>query len=67
MKLYNKFMVGTMACLSLAAATSCSEEFLDEDAGHMVTDKLLETPEGAQALAASLYGNIRWHFGYEWA
>ncbi len=60
-------MVGTMACLSLVAATSCSEDFLDEDAGHMVTDKLLETPEGAQALAASLYGNIRWHFGYEWA
>lgn len=67
MKTYNKYLVNAMACLTLAGAASCSEDFLDEDAGHMVSDKLLETPEGAQALAASLYGNIRWHFGYEWA
>lgn len=33
----------------------------------MVTDGLLETPDGALAMAAGLYGNIRWHFGYEWA
>lgn len=33
----------------------------------MPLDGLLETAEGAKAMAAGLYGNIRWHFGYEWA
>ncbi len=33
----------------------------------MVLDGILETPEGTLAMAAGLYGNIRWHFGYEWA
>ena len=67
MNTYNKYMVGAMVCLAMAGTTSCSDSFLDEDAGHQITDNLLTTSEGAQALAASLYGNIRWHFGYEWA
>lgn len=33
----------------------------------MPLDGLLETADGAKAMAAGLYGNIRWHFGYEWA
>lgn len=33
----------------------------------MLSDDLLNSPEGAQAVAAGLYANIRWHFGYEWA
>lgn len=53
--------------LTLAGMTSCGEDFLKEDAGHLYTDALLETRDGALAMAAGLYGNIRWHFGYEWA
>ncbi len=67
MKTYNKYLIGAMAALSLTSFPACSDSFLDEDAGHMVSDALLDTPEGAQALAASLYANLRWHFGYEWA
>ena len=51
----------------VAATNSCSKDFLDEESGHMVTDGLLETPDGALSVAAGLYANIRWHFGYEWA
>jgi hypothetical protein len=47
--------------------SSCGNDFLKEDAGHLFTDDLLETSEGALSMAAGLYGNIRWHFGYEWA
>ena len=53
--------------MALAGTTSCSSDFLNEDAGHQYTDALLETQDGAMAMAAGLYGNIRWHFGYEWA
>lgn len=60
----------SLACLGLCTlglTTSCGDDFLAEEAGHKVTDALLETPDGALAMAAGLYGNIRWHFGYEWA
>ena len=53
--------------LSLLGTTSCSDDFLKEDAGHKYTDVLLEDEAGALQMAAGLYGNIRWHFGYEWA
>lgn len=57
-----------MAVSALAGTTtSCSDSFLDEDSGHMVLDGILETEDGALAMAAGLYANIRWHFGYEWA
>jgi len=46
---------------------SCSDDFLKEDSGHMVTDLVLESAEGAEKMAAGLYANLRWHFGYEWA
>lgn len=59
--------VGLMACATLLGTASCGDDFLKEEAGHKVTDALLETPDGALAMAAGLYGNIRWHFGYEWA
>lgn len=51
----------------MLGTTSCGDDFLKEDSNHMVTDGLLETESGAMAMAAGLYGNIRWHFGYEWA
>lgn len=64
----NKMMVGTMSlCSVLATTTSCGDDFLDEDSGHMVLDGILETSDGALAMSAGLYANIRWHFGYEWA
>lgn len=53
--------------LALMGTTSCSDDFLSEDAGHKVTDALLNDETGALNMAAGLYGNIRWHFGYEWA
>lgn len=66
-KISNKIMTGVMALAALGTTASCGDAFLDEDAGHLVSDGLLETPEGALSMAAGLYGNIRWHFGYEWA
>lgn len=48
-------------------APSCSESFLDEDLSFAYSTQYFETAEGLEDLAISLYGNIRWHFGYEWA
>ena len=53
--------------VALLGTTSCGDDFLKEDAGHKVTDALLNDETGALKMAAGLYGNIRWHFGYEWA
>jgi hypothetical protein len=63
----NKIVCGVLSMLALLGTTSCGDDFLDEEAGHMYTDALLETQDGALAMAAGLYSNIRWHFGYEWA
>ena len=63
----SKIVCGALSMLTLLSATSCSDDFLKEDAGHLYTDALLETSDGALSMAAGLYGNIRWHFGYEWA
>ena len=63
----NKIVCGALSMLALMGTTSCSSDFLNEDAGHKVTDALLEDETGALKMAAGLYGNIRWHFGYEWA
>lgn len=58
-----------IAMLALASITfaSCSSDFLDENLDTKYSTDYFETPEGLEALARSLYGNIRWHFGYEWA
>ncbi len=47
--------------------SSCSKNFLDEELKTQYSTDYFETAEGLEALAISLYGNIRWHFGYEWA
>ena len=68
MRYINKTIVcGALSMLALLGTTSCGDDFLKEDAGHKVTDALLEDETGALKMAAGLYGNIRWHFGYEWA
>ncbi len=68
MKYLNKKIVcGVLSMMTFVGMTSCSGDFLTEDAGHKVTDALLEDEAGALKMAAGLYGNIRWHFGYEWA
>ena len=68
MRYISKTLVcGALSMLALLGTTSCGEDFLKEDAGHKVTDALLEDETGALKMAAGLYGNIRWHFGYEWA
>jgi len=66
-KYINKIMIAAMFGMVVGGTTSCSNSFLDEESGHMLTDELLETPDGALAMAAGLYSNLRWHFGYEWA
>lgn len=68
MKLINSKLTGAaLAMLAVLATASCKSDFLDEDAGHKVTDALLEEEAGALKMSAGLYANIRWHFGYEWA
>lgn len=60
------FSLGMIAVAGLSFA-SCSSDFLDENLDTKYSTDYFETPEGLEALAKSLYGNIRWHFAYEWA
>lgn len=46
---------------------SCSESFLNENLDTKYSTDYFDTPEGLEELTVSLYGNIRWHFGFEWA
>ena len=61
MKYINKIMFAAMSVLMLGGTTSCSDSFLEEESGHMLTDDLLETGEGALSMAAGLYANLRWY------
>jgi len=47
--------------------SSCSKDFLDEEQTNSYSTPYFDTPEGLQALTVSLYGSIRWHYGFEWA
>ncbi len=67
MKNLNKIFAGLFACALMLGAPSCSDDFLEEDAGHKITDDLLSTSEGVEHMVGGLYGNIRWWGGYEWA
>lgn len=64
--LYNRLLIGAILISSLGM-WSCGNDFLYEENTTAYTTQYFETEEGLTALAASLYGNIRWHFGYEWA
>ena len=63
----NNILCGALTLCAAMSLSSCGDDFLKEDAGHKVTDLVLETSEGAEKMAAGLYANLRWHFGYEWA
>lgn len=65
----NKFKNIGIGILILTGLTfsSCSKDFLDEEQTNRYSTEYFETPEGLEALTISLYGNIRWHFGFEWA
>lgn len=67
MKLNQYIIGGLLAMTATAGTTSCSSSFLDEELTTKYSTQYFETPEGLESLALSLYGNIRWHFGYEWA
>lgn len=58
---------GLLATTLVAGNTSCSSDFLDEELTTKYSTDYFNTQEGLEALTVSLYGNIRWHFGYEWA
>lgn len=55
------------ATILLVFVTSCGEDFLDEELTTSYSTEYFETEEGLNALAVSLYANIRYHFAYEWA
>ncbi len=63
-----KHIIGIMLMAAAGfATTSCGDDFLEETNTTSYDTSYLETAEGVKAQATALYGNIRWHFGYEWA
>lgn len=58
--------IGLLIIMGLSIS-SCAKDFLDEELTTQYSTQYFETPEGIEALTLSLYGNIRWHFGFEWA
>lgn len=67
MKTLNRIFTGVFACALTLGTSSCGDSFLEEDAGHMISDELLNRQEGMERMVGSLYANIRWWGGYEWA
>ncbi|MDR3118511.1 MAG: RagB/SusD family nutrient uptake outer membrane protein [Mediterranea sp.] len=65
-QLYTNILTGTALVFAIGFS-SCGDDFLHEEKSTAYTTQYFETEEGLTALATSLYGNIRWHFGYEWA
>ena len=43
----NKIVCGALSMVTLLGATSCGNDFLKEDAGHLYSDALLEDEAGA--------------------
>ena len=67
MNIKHYMISGLLATTMVAGMTSCSSDFLDEELTTQYSTQYFETEQGLEDLAISLYGNIRWHFGYEWA
>ncbi len=53
--------------LAIVGNASCSDDFLDENLTTKKSTQFFETSEGIESLTATLYANIRWLFGYEYA
>lgn len=64
---YKKYIAGFLTVTALMGTTACSSDFLDETLDTSYNTTYFDTPEGLEALTESLYANIRWLFGYEWA
>ena len=64
--LYSKVLIGVVSLFAFSL-WSCGDDFLYEENTTAYTTQYFETEQGITDLATSLYGNIRWHFGYEWA
>ncbi|RCW32539.1 RagB/SusD family nutrient uptake outer membrane protein [Marinilabilia salmonicolor] len=63
-----KYIVSGMLALSLMLGiNSCSDDFLNEELTTAYSTDYYDTQEGLNDLAVALYGNIRYHYAYEWA
>ena len=51
----------------IISITSCGNKFLEEEMTTSYSTQYFETEDGLNDLAVALYGNIRYHFAYEWA
>ncbi len=60
-------LLGMLAVTFIAGIISCSEDFLKEEMTTSYNTSYYQTQEGLNDLAVALYGNIRYHFAYEWA
>lgn len=61
--------IGSAFLITLLAGgfSACSDDFLKEEKTNSFNTQYFETEEGLNDLAVALYGNIRYHFAYEWA
>ena len=51
----SKIVCGALSMITLLGTTSCGNDFLKEDAGHLYSDALLEDEAGALKMAGGLY------------
>jgi hypothetical protein len=63
----NKINKIILVAAIILGGASCSDSFLDEKYTTGYTTQYFESEEGLNSLAISLYGNIRYHFGADWA
>ena len=63
----NNIIISLFALSLFLGITSCKEDFLKEELTTKYSTQYFESQEGLDGLAVALYGNLRWHFGYEWA
>ena len=67
MKYIKNIGFGLMILAGVSVTTTSCKDFLDEELTTKLSTDYFDTEQGLIDLTESLYGNIRWHFGYEWA
>ena len=67
MKYIKNIGFGLMILAGVSVTTTSCKDFLDEELTTSLSTDYFDTEQGLIDLTESLYGNIRWHFGYEWA